>query len=246
MLQESKYKEARIIGKALSTSGNMKYNMELIQAQNNQTLNINLPPNTSLGQNNQVVPNQGYQWTNPSNPSDLRVIPLGVNYATLPPYDLNYLQREYGVFQGKWVNLGSTLNVLFTYNWVSDINGDGSLVFNEFNNIKRTFKIGEPIGFAFKFIAKCGTVIVSKKDIGDNISFLIQIFNNSNGELIASKGYSFHDGGGYVRFENRVIHESLGKDFAPGKYLIAVSITSSDRINSHTITSLREYFEVIE
>lgn len=262
---------SRFLGKALSTSGNMNYNMELINAQNKQEITINLPPNTSLGQNNQVIPNPGYQWTNPNNSSDFGVVqidnypvqPIGVtpinNYSvqplygssTLPPYDLNYLQSKYAQLQDNATNLttllniGSTLNVLFTYNWVSDINGDGKFVLDEFNNIKRSFKVGEQIGFAFEFVARCGTNSFGK-DIGDNLSLLIQIFDNTNGELIAKGNYSFHEGSGPVRFSNRVLWEYLGNYFPLGQYLISVSIISSDRLTPYSVTSLKEPFEVIK
>jgi hypothetical protein len=234
---------SRFIGKSLSTSGNMQHNMELIQAQNNQTLNINLPPNTYIGQNNQVLPNQGYQWANPSNSSDYSVMPLN-NYSTLPSYDLYDLQNRYNKTQGYWVMLGTTLNVLFTYNWVSDINGDGVFTLNEFNNIKRTFRVGEPISFAFEFLSQCGKRF--SKDVGDNVSFLMQIFNNSDGKLIAKGTYSFHDGGGSLRSDNKLYMEPLGNSLPPGIYLISISISSSDRLTKNTIKSLSEYFEVIE
>jgi hypothetical protein len=234
---------SRFVGKSLSTSGNMQYNMEMIKAQSNQTLNINLPPNTYMSQNNQVLPNQGYQWANPSNSSDYSVMPLN-SYATLPPYDLYDLQNRYNKTQGAWVFLGTTLSTLFTYNWVSDINGNGILTLNEFNNIKRTFRVGETVSFAFEFIAQCGKRF--SKDIGDNVSFLMQIFNNLNGNLIAKGTYSFHDGGGPLRSENKFYSESLGNSLPPGIYLISVSISFSDRLTRHTITSLSEYFEVIE
>jgi hypothetical protein len=212
----------------------------------------------------QSLVNQAEDYTsNPleyvnENSSDFGVAPANNSsiqppYAssTLPAYDLNYLQNEYSRFQESVENLtallkvGSTLNVLFTYNWVSNINGDGKFTFNEFNDIKRTFKVGEPVCLAFEFVARCGTNSLGK-DIGDNVSFLLQIFNNLNGELIGKKDYFFHNPRGDVRFENKLFLESLGNSFPIGKYLISVSITSSNRLTAYTKTFLKEYFEVIE
>jgi hypothetical protein len=246
---------SRFVGKALSTSGNMKYNMELINAQNKQELTINLPPNTSLVADNQVVPKQGYQWAIPSNGANYDVIPVqpilpGGNSSILQPYNLAYLGKEYDQFQenvadlSTLLNVGSTLNVLFTYNWVSDLDGNGALSFLEYNNIKRTFQIGEPICLAFEYLVRCGTNNLGV-DLGDNVFFKIQIFNNANGLLIAEKQYYSHNNEGNVRFENKVYPECLGNSIPVGKYLISVSITSSNRLTPYTKTSLKEYFDVI-
>jgi len=237
---------SRFLGKALSTSGNMNYNMEMIKAQNNQTITINLPPNTYLGPNHEVLPNSGYQWANPSNPTDFGVLPLPTySNATLPPYDFNYLQANFSKgFNDSFNKSSSTLNVLFTYNWQSDFNGDGLINLSEFNNIKRTFYKGEPVSFAFNFAVRCGRSLV--KDWADKVSFLMQIFEGATGKLIAKEDYNYYDDTGHYRYENRVYYRSLGNCLPVGKYLIAVSITSQDHATRKTIQLLKEYFEIID
>jgi hypothetical protein len=240
----------RFAGKSLSTSGNMQYNIELIKAQNNQTLNINMPPNTYLGPNNQVLPNQGYQWANPSNLNDYSVAPLSSSsYPSLPLYDLNYLNRkfDYNPIHDPLssINHPSTLNILFTYNWYNDLNGNGYVDLPDFNNIKRTFYVGEPVSYCFSFVVRSGSKR-SGEDMGDAITFLIQIFNATTGEPIIKKDLSYHNVLGLPRHEGEVYKESLGNYFPSGKYMITVNITSINRFKNGIIGTLREYFEVLE
>ena len=238
MLQDSKYKEARIIGKALSTSGNMNYNMEMIQAQNKKEITINLPQNTYMGQNNQLMPNAGYKWANPSNPADYNVLPLSSNsYSTLPPYNLDYLKKCWKMGDK------STLKFLFTYNWFSDINGDQIWDLSEFNNIKRTFYLGERIEFVFGFSSiNYDYYKLNVKKYIETLNFTMQLFNAANGESIVNSRF-------YSTFESNVFklhRENLGNSLPAGKYLIAVSMNSQGKLKPRAITVLREYFEVIE
>jgi hypothetical protein len=252
LLKDNNNKGMRIIGQALTTSGEMQYTMELINAQNKQEITINLPPNTYLNSNNQVLPSSGYQWVNPNDVSDLRVAPVNnssVNYGTLPPYDLADLQRRYMTAQGAWINLGNTLLTLFTYNWVSDLNNNGSFELDEFQGKKRTFHYGEQIYAAFSFIAACGSkgyFITDGKDVGDVVLYSIQVLDASNGNVVKQDLYRFHQGEGYRRSANLIYSFSFGNNFPVGVYMITVNLAQANKVTAHTVKSLTEYFEVIE
>jgi len=241
---------SRFVGKSLSTSGNMQYTMEMIRAQNNQTLNINLPPNTYLGPSNQVMPNQGYQWANPSNPADYTVMPVSArSYPTLSPYDLNYLWK---LFDGGPYKRGihteynpSSLITLFTCNWAYDINGNNSFEFEEFTNVKRTFYTGEPICYAFSFVSREGSRS-SGKDLGDELFFIIQLFERTTGKLIVKKNFQYHNSQGKFKHVNMNYHEFLGNYLPVGQYMVTVNLNLRSLAEGRTQTSLREYFEVLE
>lgn len=237
-LQGTKYKELRAIGRGLSLSGEMNFEMERIKAQNTYTIN-NPPPNTYVGPDNQLYPQQGYQWRNVSNPQDYSVIPIYTgNYATLPPYNMADITRN-------WYLVGfTTLKCLFVYNWYSDLNQNGAMDFSEFNGIKRTFQFGEKIELAFGFVSntmKSGGIYF--KVPYNTLTFMIQLFNAADGEIIIS-----HQVQGYYKGDNLYLYkEVLGNYLPPGKYLVSVAITSSEKgLKYKSVTMLKDYFEVIE
>lgn len=241
---------SRVMGKALSTSGNMNYNMEMIQAQNKQELTINLPPNTSIGQNNQVLPNPGYQWANPSSPSDYSVMPLSAmsagSYPTLSPYDLASLEKDFEIFPnvGWYKDIYNSLTVLFTYNWTLNTQ-EGGWRFSDFQNPKRTFHVGEPIEFAYGFIARTGSTRSGKSE-ADEIVILLQIFNSLTGEPIAKEYFNFYDNLGPVRYLTKIKRNPLGNSLPVGKYLISVNIDAASRLNPRSTISIKDQFEVIQ
>jgi hypothetical protein len=216
---------SRILGKPLSTSSNMKYNMELIQAQNSYYLTLYILANTHLDENNLLVPNPGFQWINPNDPSDFRLASSGSS-VTLPPYDLTYLNRAFN---------RSKFGPLFTYNWCADINANNLTDFSDFSGIKRTFNLKEPICFAFTIICKEGSYR-SGREYAAKKKVTIQIFNNANGNIIGKEETEFYHPEGRPRLQGRVYYECLGNFLPVGKYLISVS----------GFESLKEYFEVIE
>lgn len=71
---------SRILGKALITSAEMKYQMEQIQTMNTTTRNVNINysniPNTYVSKENKLMPNEGYTWKYPNDPHNFDVVKI--------------------------------------------------------------------------------------------------------------------------------------------------------------------------
>lgn len=237
ILQENKHKAARVIGRALSTSGNMNYNMELIKAQNTREVTINLPPNTYIGPDNKIYPNQGFQWTNPTKTDDYSVDILSLSRRpSLPPYDMSLIESD-------WVKKNiTTLNFIFTYNWYSDFNNDQHAELSEFNNIKRSFYLGETIEFLFGFTSISSNPATGMGWRSAKLHFIVQLFNAATGELIVKQEFDETIPGDKMLMKQM----TLGNYLPSGKYLVVVSMSSEKKLKPKAKNLLKEYFEVIE
>jgi hypothetical protein len=114
MLQENgANKFSRVLGKALSTSGEMQYNIEQIDKLNTTTRNVNITynyPNTFLNSDNQLAPSTGYEWVYPNDPNNFEVR----RKASYPLEENSYLEKvKEAVFQDDYIEV-ITWNRIYT------------------------------------------------------------------------------------------------------------------------------------
>jgi hypothetical protein len=90
---------SKILGKALSTSGNMQAQMEQINASNTTTRNLNINhanvPNTYISKENKLMPDEGYAWKYPNDPNNFEVVKTEINYASYEDQIRGAFQDEY-------------------------------------------------------------------------------------------------------------------------------------------------------
>jgi hypothetical protein len=241
-LQNSKTRELRFIGKALSLSGNMQNEFERIREQNTttSTQNINLNtnyPNTYRGSDGNIYPSEGYRWENPAATSDYRVVRVS-RVATLPQYNMGKLKKDY-------YRCGSNdyaiLTGSFTYNWWNDLNNDGFSDFTEYSGVKKSFVEGEVISLHFGYNVYCNYC----KGGRINVSINIKVFTSNDGRLIAEEKFNqmyFRE----ISSKGKIIDIPLGT-LPAGKYIYAISMhVTGDKSRDNRDSFLRDEFEVLE
>ncbi len=155
LLQESPNKFSRKVGKILSTSGLMQYEMEKAKAgSTNISVEQNNFPVEHLiqSEDGKYFPAPGYEWVDPENVGDprLRKINSLESRATLASFDMRKLEEEYRKMQVASTGEGlyyytarmapMGVGSVFTCKWYRDFDEDGlSLKDNDFQGIKRTF-----------------------------------------------------------------------------------------------------------
>jgi len=129
------------------------------------------------------------------------------------------------ILKGKYINEISTV---FSYKWHQDLNNDGFLGFNEFNQIKRTFYNDEDFNIAIDY--------QTEKGFKGNLE--LKIFEDYTGKLIYKKEQIVSNG-------PRIYHgTSVPAGNLPlGVYLINANLVND---NSNTVSSKSEKFEIIQ
>ncbi len=243
LVENGANKFSRVLGKALTTSGEMEYTMEITTASNTSTQNINVThnyPNTHVLEvdgTRRVYPDEGYTWAN-EDPGDFNVIhtPVSVSH-TLPEYTQNELVNFAYIPSNTFgVKDYATLGNIFMYNWYSDFNRDGLAQIDEFQGKKRSFVQGEEINFAFyiKMLSKDIPCINAK------------IYDASTGKVLKVETFQIRGNGYNNRFEKFVQGKNIGLELEPGQYLVVVNMGYAS--NTHkklSITMIKERFEVL-
>jgi len=120
------------------------------------------------------------------------------------------------------------ISAVFSYKWHRDLNNDGALGFNEFNQIKRTFYNDEDFNIGIHY--------QTKKGFKGNLE--LKIFEDYTGELMLDKKWErIIDGAKIHLFP---IHAEL---LPVGLYLIHTNLINDD---SNTVSSKSERFEIIQ
>ncbi len=119
------------------------------------------------------------------------------------------------------------ISTVFSYKWHRDLNNDGSLNFNEFNQIKRTFYSDEDFYIATKFQ-------IDKSFKG---SLELKIFDDYTGNLVSYEEWE------NVPSEAQIAIKDIPAGALPkGVYLIHTNLIDN---NSTTVSSKSERFEII-
>lgn len=239
LLSNSQSQLARTIGKALSTSGTMQYEIERAEAGRNQ---INIEQNNFpeeylvLSEDGKYSPTQGYEWANPDDATDfiLRKISSLESRASLAPFDMGKLESEYNKRIG---HFATGIETVFTCNWYKDFNGDG-LSLDEFKGIKRTFNKDEKI----EIVGICGSNLsdIKKKDFPLEEIVTFRLYRGKDGEFLAKeeqKYTHFLEDSPPQRFEIYWIDNEkiLGEDKSTNIYGKKRKTHYSSRIESTTI-----------
>ena len=123
------------------------------------------------------------------------------------------------------------ISAVFSYKWHRDLNNDGGLGFNEFNQIKRTFYNDEDFNIGIKY--------QTEKDFTGNLE--LKILEDYTGKLLMEEkmNITLSNGGSMISKYN-----FLAGKFSVGRYLIHTNL--NDDIISRTISSKSERFEIIQ
>lgn len=194
LLLNSQNKLARTIGKALSTSGAMQYEIERAEAGRNQ---ISVEQNNFpmeylvLSEDGRYFPTQGYEWADPNNAADFRLRKIGSleSRASLPPFNMNKLVTEWNnLAKSKFISTGRDNNTgigtVFTCNWYRDFNGDG-LSLNEFKGKKRTFNKDEKIEIVGLYGVHFGDV--RKRDFPVEEVLTFSLYRGEDGKFLGEE-----------------------------------------------------------
>ncbi|MBL7148278.1 MAG: hypothetical protein ISS82_05625 [Nanoarchaeota archaeon] len=136
--------------------------------------------------------------------------------------------RTLRIINAKFINEISTI---FSYKWHQDLNNDGVLGFNEFNQIKRTFYDDEDFNIAIRYQTEKGF----KGDLE------IKIFEDYTGKPMFDKKWELiplFSGRSMIRYP----HISAGL-LPVGLYLIHTNLIND---NSNTLSSKSERLEIIQ
>lgn len=235
LLLDSKNKFARTIGKGLSTSGVMQYEIERAEAGRNQ---ISVEQNNFpkeyliLSEDGKYFPTQGYEWANPNNAEDFRlrkVISLE-SRATLHPFNKERLMMEWSnLARSKFISTGrddnTGIGTVFTCNWYKDFNGDG-LSFNEFEGMKRTFNKNEKI----EIVVLYGTSFVDarKKWLPIEEVLTFSLYKGEDGQFLGEEKRKLNPFRTKVLWRNnRVMIESTTinpGNLNPGRYFYNIKL----------------------
>lgn len=122
------------------------------------------------------------------------------------------------------------VSAVFSYKWHRDLNNDGSLGFNEFNQIKRTFYNDEDVNIGIQY--------QTQEDFTGNLK--LKILEDYTGKLILDEKVEFFlSGGGAKVYSFPIPAESL----PIGVYLIHTNLKSN---YSNKVSSKSERFEIIQ
>src|SRR4030042_983534 len=123
------------------------------------------------------------------------------------------------------------ISAVFSYKWYQDLDNDGKLGFNEFNQIKRTFYNDEDFNIGIKY--------QTEKDFTGNLE--MKILEDSTGKIIVNEKMSI----ALFKGESAVGRYNMPAGRFPiGVYIIHTNL--NDDITSRTVSSSSEKFEIIQ
>ena len=136
------------------------------------------------------------------------------------------------IFEEKYKN---QISAVFSYKWQRDLNNDGNLDFNEFNQIKRTFYDNENFNIGVKY--------QTEKGFKGNLE--IKILKGNTGELITNEKVEIVSNGPMLNW--RLIPKET---FSEGTYLVHTTLLKGGRKYADSfstpISSQTEKFEIIK
>ena len=235
LLSNSQNKLARTIGKGLSTSGAMQYEIERAQAGRNQ---ISIEQNNFpmeyliLSEDGKYFPAQGYEWANPSNTEDFRLRKAGSleSRAILPAFNKERLITEWNnLAKSKFITTGRDNNTgigtVFTCNWYKDFNGNG-FTFDEFEGIKRTFNKNEKIEIVALYGTNFGEVRKKWSPIEEVLTF--SLYRGEDGKFLGEEKRKLNPFRTKIVWRNnRVMIESATinpGNLNPGRYFYNIKL----------------------
>ncbi len=140
------------------------------------------------------------------------------------------ISRKYTLWIGK-EKYKNEISAVFSYKWHQDLNNDGALGFNEFNQIKRTFCNDEDFNIGIDY--------QTEKNFTGNLE--VKILEDNSGKLIWNEktNITLSNGGPMISRYNI----PTGK-FPVGIYFIHTNL--NDDITSRTVSSSSERFEIVQ